>query len=104
MTGRRRYGYVYGGTVTVSGERKVVDGTAWSLGPCDEVKLRAAAIRDIARSEGVPLAGLEITDFWYSEISTDAVHPAAGTAGADPFRPQHPCMGPDPFRPCDPDD
>lgn len=101
MTGRRKYGYVYGGTVIVRGQPREIDGTAWSLGPCDEVRLRAAAIRDVSRSEAVPLAGLEITAFWYSEIVTGAVQDIAGTPGADPFRPQHPCAGPDPFRPCD---
>jgi hypothetical protein len=101
VTGRKRYGYVYAGWATVSGEGKRVEGTAWSLGPCDEVRLRAAAVRDLSRSVGAPLAGIEITDFWFSEIAVDDV-PDTTAAGADPFRPdavQHPCQ--DPFRPYD---
>ncbi|MGY5634172.1 hypothetical protein ACW7N6_38170 [Streptomyces sp. UC1A3] len=102
MTGRLKFGYVYGGTATIRGATRVLDGTAWSLGRCDEVRLRAAAVRDLSRSEGVPLAGIEITDFWYSEIVEKASDRdlALGAESADPFRPQHPCAGPDPFRPC----
>lgn len=99
MTGQRKYGYVYGGTVTFGDTARDVDGTAWSLGRCDEVRLRAAAVRDVSRSEGVPLAGIEITEFWYSEIITDDSRDT-GTAGADPFRPHGvPEDAVDPFRP-----
>jgi hypothetical protein len=97
-----RYGYVYGGTAVIRGEARIVDGTAWSLGPCDEVRLRAAAVRDLSRSEGVPLAAIAINDFWFSEIVTEdgAVGDMDAAAGPDPFR-THPAAGPDPFRPCD---
>jgi hypothetical protein len=101
VTGRQRYGYVYGGTATFQGQTRTLDGTAWSLGRCDEVRLRAAAVRDLSRTEDVPLAGVEISDFWFSEIVTeDDGRDITGTSGADPFRP-HPCTGAgqDPFRP-----
>ena len=102
MTGRLKFGYVYGGTAVIRGQTRILDGTAWSLGRCDEVRLRAAAVRDLSRSEGVPLAGIEIADFWFSEIVVEAsARDLMGAEGADPFRPQHPCAGPDPFRPCD---
>lgn len=102
MTGRLKFGYVYGGTAVVRDETRILDGTAWSLGRCDEVRLRAAAVRDLSQSEGVELRDIEITDFWFSEIVTEASvrDLATGTESADPFRPQHPCAGPDPFRPC----
>lgn len=99
MTGRKRYGYVYAGRATVNGQPRRVEGTAWSLGPCDEVRLRAAAVRDLARSEGVPLAGIDISEFWFSEITVEDVPDAATSSSADPFRPAHPCQ--DPFRPLD---
>lgn len=103
MSGRATFSYVYGGTVMLRGQSREIDGTAWSVGRCDEVRLRAAAVRELSQSEGVPLAGIEITTFWFSEmVVTDSVRDtAAGMAGADPFRPQHPCAGTDPFRPCD---
>jgi hypothetical protein len=103
VTGRLKFGYVYGGTATFGGQRRELDGTAWSLGRCDEVRLRAAAVRDLSQSEGIPLAGIEITAFWYSEIVTEASvqDVQSETGGADPFRPRHPSTGPDPFRPCD---
>lgn len=106
MTRRQVFSYVYGGAATFGGQTRSIDGTAWSLGRCDEVRLRAAAVRDLSQSEGVPLAGIEITDFWYSEVVTDdGVRDTA--AGADPFRPNgvpardtvdpfspgHPCSG-----------
>ncbi|MFH8805299.1 hypothetical protein ACH4F6_38120 [Streptomyces sp. NPDC017936] len=94
MTRRRKFGYVYGGTAVYGGQTRALDGTAWSLGPCDEVRLRAVAARDLAKAEGVPLAGMEITEFWYSEIVTEDGGPDR-TEGADPFRPH----GPDPFSP-----
>lgn len=100
MTGQQRYGYVYGGIATFSGQVRELDGTAWSLGRCDEVRLRAAAVRDLSRTEGVPLAGIEIKVFWYSEIVTDDVRDTGTTAGADPFRPHGvPEDFPDPFSP-----
>jgi hypothetical protein len=92
-----RFGYVYGGTALIRGQKHTLDGTAWSLGRCDEVRLRAAAVRDLSQSEGAPLAGIEITDFWFSEVVTEA-DIAGRVEGADPFHPQ---AGPDPFRPCD---
>ncbi|WP_030248255.1 hypothetical protein [Streptomyces sp. NRRL S-455] len=97
-----RFGYVYGGTARFKGQKYMLDGTAYSLGRCDEVRLRAAAVRDLSQSQNVPLAGIEITDFWFSEIVTenDIRDTSAGTASADPFRP-HADPGPDPFRPCD---
>lgn len=93
MTGRTTYGYVYGGQATFGGQTRSLEGTAWSLGPCDEVRLRAAAVRDLSRTECIPLAGIEITRFWYSEIAT------AGDSDstADPFHRPH--AGPDPFSP-----
>jgi len=101
MTGRLKFGYFYGGTATVRGHAKVLDGTAWSLARCDEMRLRAEAARDVSRSEGVELRDVEITDFWFSEIVTaDDRDRASGVQSADPFRPQHPCDGFDPFRPC----
>jgi hypothetical protein len=95
-----KFGYVYGGTATVKGQRRALDGTAWSVGRCDEVRLRAAAVRDVSQSQNAPLADIEITDFWFSEIVTenDIRDTATGTEGADPFRPH--AAGPDPFRPC----
>ena len=98
MTGRRKYGYVYGGTATFQGQVRQIDGTAWSLGQCDEVRLRAVAVRDLSQTESVPLAGIEITNFWYSEIVTDDARDAR-TAGADPFRPHGHEDNADPFRP-----
>lgn len=86
MSGRRKYGYIYGGTVTFGGEVRDVDGAAWSLGRCDETRLRAVAVQDVSRTEGVPLTGMELVRFWYSEIVTED-RDIAGTAGADPFRP-----------------
>jgi hypothetical protein len=80
VTGRR-FGYVYGGTATFADQMRELEGTAWSLGRCDEVRLRSLAVRDLSRSEGVPLAGIEITRFWFSEIVTDA------DMSPDPFRP-----------------
>lgn len=103
MTQRRTYEYIYGGTVEYLGQVRELDGTAWSLGPCDEVRLRAAAIRDLSRTQGAPLAGIVIRRFWFSEIVTDLRQPAA--AGADPFCPRSdpdpfcPHDSPDPFRP-----
>lgn len=103
MSGRATFSYVYGGTISIRGERRPIDGTAWSVGRCDEVRLRAAAVRELSQSEGVPLAGIEITEFWFTEmvVTASARDTAAGAAGADPFRPQHPCTGTDPFRPCE---
>lgn len=93
-----RFGYVYGGTVTFGSQVRKVEGTAWSLGRCDEVRLRAAAVRDVARTENIPLAGIEIRDgsFWYSEISVaaDLPHPCT-----DPFGSRSTPPTPDPFRP-----
>lgn len=96
MTGQQKFGYVYGGTVTVGGRVRQVDGTAWSLGRCDEVRLRAAAVKDVAETEDVPIAGIEITSFWYSEISVEADLPHPCT---DPFGPRSTPTAPDPFRP-----
>lgn len=97
-----KFGYVYGGTATVKGRKYLMDGTAWSLGRCDEVKLRAAAVRDLSQSQSVPLAGIEITDFWFSELVTETdTRDSARTATVDPFSPH---AGPDPFRPCDAQD
>lgn len=87
---KQRFGYVYGGAVTFGGQRRELDGMAWADGRCDEVRLRAAAVRDLSRTEGIPLAGIEIKDFWFSEIVTDA------DTGPDPFRPHDvpdPCGG-----------
>jgi hypothetical protein len=100
MTGRLKFGYVYGGTAVLRGKTRILDGTAWSLGRCDEVRLRAAAVRDLSRDHGVELRDIEITDFWFSEVVTEAEARDLATGSADPFRPQHPCAGPDPFRPC----
>lgn len=98
MTGIR-YGYVYSAVVTFGEQVRNVEGTAWSLGRCDEVRLRATAVKDLSRTEGVPLAGIEIKSFWYSEIVSepDMPHPCT-----DPFRsrsgPDDRAF-PDPFRP-----
>jgi hypothetical protein len=97
VTGQRKFFYVYGGSFKFGDQTKRIDGTAWSLGACDEVRLRAVAVRDLARSEGVPLGGIEITEFWFSEMVTDVQ--STGTEGADPFRLRDP--SPDPFRPHD---
>lgn len=97
MTGQQRYGYVYGGTVLIKGQVRELDGTAWSLGPCDEVRLRAAAVQDLSRTESVPIRGVEILDFWYSEIVTDAVQ--GSPASADPFCPRDAPGTVDPFSP-----
>lgn len=93
---QQRFGYVYGGTVAFNGQVREVEGTAWSLGQCDEVRLRAAAVRDTARTEGVPLAGIEIKAFWYSEISVaaDLPHPCS-----DPFGSRNTPPASDPFSP-----
>lgn len=93
---QQKFGYVYGGTVTFGDQVRDVDGTAWSLGECDEVRLRAAAVKDVARTEGVPLAGIEIKAFWYSEIAVaaDLPHPCT-----DPFGSRSTPPAPDPFRP-----
>lgn len=96
---QQKFGYVYGGTIAFNDQVRGVDGTAWSLGECDEVRLRAAAVKDVARTEGVPLAGIEIKAFWYSEIvvAADLPHPCT-----DPFSPrEHDDRRdtPDPFRP-----
>lgn len=99
MTARQKYGYVYGGTLTFGDQVRELDGMAWSWGRCDEVRLRAEAVKDASRTEGVPLAGIEIKAFWYSEIVTDDVPGATETAGADPFRPHGGPDDPDPFRP-----
>lgn len=96
MTGQRKFGYVYGGTVVVNDQVREVDGTAWSLGQCDEVRLRAAAVKDVARTEGVPLAGIEIKSFWFSEITVEADLPHPCT---DPFGPRSTPTAPDPFSP-----
>lgn len=93
----RKFGYVYGGTAVFGDQVRQLDGTAWSLGRCDEARLRAVAMKDLSQSEGVPIAEIAIKeeDFWYSEIVTDS-----RTAGADPFRP-HDASGDtvDPFSP-----
>lgn len=98
MTGPRTYGYVYGGTVTFSGKTREIEGSAWAHGRCDEVRLRAAAVQDLSRTENVPLAGIEITDFWYSELVTDdgVHHPCV-----DPFSPRGSPEPVDPFSPHD---
>jgi hypothetical protein len=94
-----KFGYVYGGTALIKGQKHLLDGMAWSRGRCDEVRLRAAAVRELTQSQGVPLAGIEITDFWFSEIVTENdIRDTARTESVDPFRPH---AGPDPFRPCD---
>lgn len=98
VTGQQKFGYVYGGTVTFGDQVREVDGTAWSLGQCDEVKLRAAAVKDVSETEGIPLAGIAIADFWYSEIVVEADLPHPCT---DPFRPAGAPEAPDPFRPRD---
>lgn len=100
MTRRvEKFGYVYGGTARIRGQKFQLDGTAWSLGRCDEVRLRAAAVRDLSLSQNVPLAGIEVTDFWFSEIVTENdIRDTTRTESVDPFRP---LAGPDPFRPCD---
>jgi hypothetical protein len=97
VTGQQKFSYAYSGTFTFNGQTKRIDGTAWSRGRCDEVRLRAVAVRDLSQSEGVPLAGIEITEFWFSEMVTDVQ--STGTEGADPFRPRD--TSPDPFRPHD---
>lgn len=101
MTRRvEKFGYVYGGTALVQDQKYQLDGTAWSRGRCDEVRLRAAAVRDLSQSQNVPLAGIEVTDFWFSEIVTENdIRDMARTESVDPFRPH--AAGPDPFRPCD---
>ncbi len=97
MTRRvEQFGYVYGGTALIKGKPHELEGTAWSLGRCDEVRLRAAAVRELTQSQNVPLEGIEITDFWFSEIFTES-EVRQSTESADPFRPH---AGPDPFRPC----
>lgn len=93
MRGQQRFCYVYGGTATFGGRTRNLEGTAWSLGRCDEVRLRAVAVRDLSETERVPITEIEITGFWFSEFVTDA---PSGTEGADPFRPG---PSPDPFRP-----
>jgi hypothetical protein len=100
VTGRRRYGYVYGGTVEYRGRVRDIHGDANCDERCDEVKLRAAAAHDVARAEGVPLAEIEIIDFWYSEMATNipgTVDPFRPHGVADdhpdPFSPGHPCTG-----------
>lgn len=94
-----KFGYVYGGTARIGGQKYQLDGTAWSLGRCDEVRLRAAAVRDLSQSQNVPLAGIEIVDFWFSEIVTENdIRDTTRTESVDPFSPH---TGPDPFRPCD---
>lgn len=93
---RQRFGYVYGGVITFGGQVREVEGTAWSLGQCDEVRLRAAAVRDVARTERIPLAGIEIKSFWYSEITVEADLPHPCT---DPFGSRSAPPAPDPFRP-----
>jgi hypothetical protein len=102
MTGPKKYGYVYGGKASIKGQVRPLEGTAWSLGQCDEVKLRAAAVRDLAQIENVPLAGIEINEFWFSEIVAEADLPHPCT---DPFRPRGVPEDrrdtPDPFRPGD---
>lgn len=104
---RAIFGYVYSGTATYRRKVRQFDGTAWSLGPCDEIKLRAAAMNDLSESEDVPLAEIEIESFWFSEVVSDG---RGGTV-------EHPCTDPfstsrdapddryrdtvDPFRPAD---
>ncbi|MGW2213302.1 hypothetical protein [Streptomyces sp. NPDC001781] len=90
---RRSYGYVYSGVVAHGAEVRNLDGTAWSIEPCDEARLRAVALKDVAESEGVPLGELDVKSFWFSEISAepDLPHPCS-----DPFGPR---PGPDPFQP-----
>ncbi|MFD8226909.1 hypothetical protein ACFV16_22360 [Streptomyces massasporeus] len=98
-----KFGYVYGGTAVIKGQKYVLEGTAESPARCDETRLSALAMQDLSQSQDVPLTGIEITDFWFSELVTEndiRDTSAAGTEGADPFRP-HPHTGPDPFRPCD---
>jgi len=84
--------------VTFSGQTREIEGSAWAHGQCDEVRLRAAAVQDLSRTENVPLAGIEITSFWYSELVTDArvQHPCV-----DPFGPRSTPTAPDPFSPHD---
>src|ERR1044072_2129087 len=93
------FGDVYGGAAPGNGEKYMLDGSAWSLGRCDEVKLRAAAVRDLSTDQNVPLAGIEITDFWFSEIVTE--NDISDTGRAESVHPFSPHAGPDPFRPCD---
>lgn len=101
---RPTYGYVYGGTVTYHGEVHEIDGTAWSMGQCDEDRLRACALRDLSRSENVPIPSIEINTFFFSEIVTDQRGAAVEHPCADPFRPRKAEAGADtvdPFRPAD---
>lgn len=96
---QQRFGYVYGGTITFGDQVREVEGTAWSLGQCDEVRLRAAAVRDVSHTEQIPLAGIEVESFWYSEIVADADLPHPCT---DPFGSRSTPSAPDPFRPAGP--
>lgn len=84
--------------MTFSGKTREIEGSAWAHGRCDEVRLRAAAVQDLSRTENVPLAGIEITDFWYSELVTDdgVQHPCV-----DPFSPRGAPEPVDPFSPHD---
>ncbi len=91
-----RFGYVYGGVITFGDQVRDVEGTAWSRGRCDEVRLRAEAVKDVARTEQIPLAGIEVKSFWYSEISVEADLPHPCT---DPFGSRSTPPAPDPFRP-----
>ena len=93
-----KFQYVYGGTARIKGQNYALDGTAWSLGRCDEVRLRALAVRDVSQSQDVPLTDVEIINFWFSELVTENDIRDTRTESADPFRPH--AAGPDPFRPC----
>lgn len=100
---RATFGYVYGGTVTYQGKVREIDGTAWSLAQCDEAKLRATAMRDLSRSENVPLEDIQIVSFRFSEFITDDKGSPVEHPCADPFRPREAPMpdAVDPFRPAE---